>query len=506
MKSAQRLLEYAHSRGVRACFANPGTSEMHLVAALDAVPGIKPVLALFEGVATGAADGFGRMAQTPALTLLHLGPGLGNGLANLHNARRAHTPIVSLIGEHATFHLANDPPLASDIASIARPMSAWLKTVERPEALVTAGAEALDAAHRSGPAALILPADVAWSDVEPDAPAAAPQARETQSWIAHLDAAAKTLEPGALLFLGGRFLSAKACAAAQRIAAKTGAQVLAETFPARIERGAGRAAIQRLAYLSEMAAGTLANVKSIVLAGANYPVAFFALPGRPTKLAPEGAQITPFASPVDDIETALVALAEAVGAGREDAALKGEAPAAPDSGDAVDPMSLARALAATLPEGAIVSDEANTLGLFTYDTAANAAPHDWLTLTGGSIGQGLPVATGAAIACPGRRVIGLEADGSALYTIQSLWTQAREGLNVTNIILNNGAYAILKLEMMRAGINAQTHAAGELFDLRRPTIDFTQLAAGFGVPGERVLTQRDLTTALRRSFATPALR
>lgn len=502
MKAAQRLLEYAHSRGVRACFANPGTSEMHLVAALDAVPTIRPILALFEGVATGAADGFGRMAQSPALTLLHLGPGLGNGLANLHNARRAHTPIVSLIGEHATYHRANDPPLASDIASIAAPVSAWLRSVERPEDLLRDGADAIDAAKRLGPAALVLPADVAWSDVEPDSPRDRAVAEAVPTWAGDTEAAARALGPGALLFLGGRHLSDVACASAQAIAAKTGCKVLVETFPARIARGAGMPALSRLPYLSEMAADMLRDIHTIVLAGASAPVAFFALPGRPTRLAGDATNFVPLAAAIDDMEAALQALAQAIGAkvGLEPG---GDTPPAPDTGDAIDPMSLARAIAATLPENAIVSDESNTLGLFAFDACAGAAPHDWLTLTGGSIGQGLPLATGAAVACPERRVIALQADGSALYTLQALWTQAREGLNITNVILNNGAYAILKLEMMRAGINAQTHAASELFDLRRPSIDFVELAKGFGVPGQRVATQRDLVAALQRSFATP---
>ncbi|WP_395647326.1 acetolactate synthase large subunit [Terricaulis sp.] len=503
MKSAQRLLEYASSRGLNACFANPGTSEMHLVAALDAAPGIRPILAIFEGVATGAADGYGRIARTPALTLLHLGPGLGNGLANLHNAKRARTPIVSLIGDHATYHLANDPPLASDIVSIARPVSCWLRTVGRAEDLVAAGADAIDAAMAQGPAALILPADVAWSDGEPTPAANKRTQEDAPSWRGKVDDAARSLGAGAVLLLGGRYLSPRACAAAEAIAQKTGAKAIVETFPARIARGRGRAALSRLPYLSEVAAGTLSGVNAIVLAGAATPVAFFALPGRPTRLAPDDAQILPFATPTDDLDAALEALAEAVGARISQAQSAGDAPSAPDAGDAIDPVALARAVAATLPENAIVSDESNTLGLFTFDVCAGAAAHDWLTLTGGSIGQGLPVATGAAVAAPERRVVALQADGSALYTIQSLWTQAREGLNVTNVILNNGAYAILKLEMMRAGINAQTQAASDLFDLRRPTIDFVQVAAGFGVPGQRVNTQRDLTQALRRSFAQP---
>jgi acetolactate synthase-1/2/3 large subunit len=503
MKAAQRLLELAHARGVRACFANPGTSEMHLVAALDAVPGIKPILALFEGVATGAADGFGRMAQAPALTLLHLGPGLGNGLANLHNAKRAHTPIVSLIGEHATYHLHNDPPLASDIAALAAPVSKWLRTVDRSEGLVIAGAEAIDAARRDGPAALILPADIAWSDIEPAAPPPSSPARTRQAWEKNVDAAARALDARAVLFLGGRYLSARACELAHAISEKTGCKALVETFPARIARGAGVPVLSRLPYLSEMAASTLADRSTIILAGAAAPVAFFALPERPTRLSPDGASLVSFAAPTDDLEAALEALASVVAAKAAASSATSEKPLAPNAADAIDPMAVARAIAATLPENAIVSDESNTLGLFTFDTCAGAAPHDWLTLTGGSIGQGLPVATGAAAACPDRRVVALQADGSALYTIQALWTQARESLNITNVILNNGAYAILKLEMMRAGINAQTHAAGELFDLRRPTIDFVQVASGFGVPAQRIATQQALVAALRRSFAEP---
>lgn len=503
MKAAQRLLEHLAENGVSACFANPGTSEMHLVAALDAVPGIRPILCLFEGVATGAADGFGRMAQHPALTLLHLGPGLANGLANLHNAYRARTPVLSLIGEHATYHRDNDPPLASDIAALARPVSSWLKTVERVESLVIDGAEALRAALKAGPAALILPADVAWSDVEPARAAVADAPHVEPDWRRSLDRAAKALGPESVLMLGGRVLSARACSATQRIAEKTGAQAFVETFPTRIERGQGRAPLRRLPYLTEMATALLANAKTVILAGAREPIAFFALPGRATHLAPERASMVEFFPPFGDPTEALEALAEAVGAGGHFTATAEPVAGALDADARLDPLGLARALAAALPENAIVSDESNTMGVYAFDGAATAPPHDWLTLTGGSIGQGLPLATGVAAACRDRRAVALEADGSALYTIQALWTQAREGLNVTNIVLNNGAYAILKLEMMRAGIDAQTEAAAELFDLQRPSIDFTEIAAGFGLPAERVSNVRELVTALQRSFATP---
>ncbi|WP_395648006.1 acetolactate synthase large subunit [Terricaulis sp.] len=503
MRAAQRLLEYAAQEGVTACFANPGTSEMHLVAALDAVPQIRPILCLFEGVATGAADGFGRMAANPALTLLHLGPGLANGLANLHNAYRARTPILSLIGEHATFHRDNNPPLATDIEALARPVSAWLKTTTRAEAIVSDAALGLRAARRDGPASLILPADIAWSDIEPDTPGASADHSPAPDRHSKIDSAAQALGARTVVLLGGRRLSARACAAAQRIAEKTGAQVYVETFPTRIERGGGGAPLRRLPYLSEMASGLLANAETIILAGATKPVAFFALPGRPTELAPPEAALIELFPPFGDPTEVLEALAEAVGAGSRHILTAATTAGAVDSNAPLDASGLSAALAATLPEGAIVSDESNTLGLYAFDAAAGAPPHDWLTLTGGAIGQGLPLATGAAVACPNRRVVALQADGSALYTIQALWSQAREGLNVTNVILNNGAYAILKLEMMRAGINAQTEAAAALFDLQRPSIDFTEIAQGFGVPAQRVTTVDELSAALRRSFATP---
>ncbi|GAM96886.1 acetolactate synthase large subunit [alpha proteobacterium U9-1i] len=501
MKAAQSLLALAAREGVRACFANPGTSEMHLVAALDSAPDIRPVLCLFEGVATGAADGYGRMMQAPALTLLHLGPGLGNGLANLHNAYRARTPIVSLIGEHATYHRVNNPPLASDIASIARPMSGWLRTAESAAELLILTQEAIEAARQTGPATLILPADIAWSDEEPAAPA--PPLKQRESFDdGHLEEAARLLGPRTLLLLGGRFLSANACAAAQRIAAKTGALALIETFPVRVRREGLGASLKRLPYLSEMAAASLSHIDTVILAGAAYPVAFFALPGRPTRLAPDHARVLKLAAPGFNIERALTSIAALMHA-NIDLPRAGEAPVKPNGGGGIDPMTLAQSIAATLPDNAIVCDESNTAGLFCYEAAASAVAHDWLTLTGGAIGQGLPLATGAAIACPDRRVIALEADGSALYTIQALWTQARERLNITNVILNNGAYAILRLEMMRAGINELSEAAGALFDLKHPAIDFCALARGFGVPAERVETAAKLVAALERSFVTP---
>lgn len=504
MRAARHMMEYLARNGATACFANPGTSEMHLVSALDAAPGIRPVLCLFEGVATGAADGFGRMARRPALTLLHLGPGLGNGLANLHNAYRARTPILSLIGEHATYHRANNPPLASDIAALARPVSTWVETAEAATTLTTLAAKGFAVALDRGPAALILPADIGWSDEEPVTPAPVMPAPQNRSWTKIVDDAAKLLRAGkAVLLIGGRHVSARACRAARRIGERTSAKVFIETFPARIERGGDAPALMRLPYLTEMAVGVLADASAVITVGASAPIAFFALPNRATRLAPEDAPLLQYVEPGAEIEAALVALAETLGSDTPAVNHDQTAIGVPNADARLDALGLAQTLAATMPAHAIVSDESITLGLNAFDCAAGAPEHDWLSLTGGSIGQGLPLATGAAVACPERRVIALEGDGSALYTPQALWTQAREQLNVTNIILNNGAYAILNLEMMRTGVADIPNAARALFDLRRPAISFTQLAAGFGVPAQQVHTVHELAAALRRSFATP---
>ena len=508
METAVRMLETFAERGVDVCFANPGTSEMHLVAALDRVPGIRPVLGLFEGVVTGAADGYGRMRGAPALSLLHLGPGLSNGAANLHNAFRARTPIVSLIGDHATYHRKNDAPLQSDIEALARPVSRWFETAETPAQAIDLACRAVTAATRSGPAALIVPADVAWSDeVHSPVPAEA-GAPSTPSWDRRIDEIAAVLrQPGCALLLGGRRLGAEACAAASRISAATGALVMTETFPARVERGRGRAALPRIPYLIEMSAGILGAVGTVILAGTSAPVAFFALPGRPVRPTGDDTRFLTLVEPGEDPTSALIALAEVVaGPGGEPApgaAVLAPGLAAADRERALDADLLARVVAATLPEQAIVCDESISLGFYAYDFAAGSPPHDWLSLTGGAIGQGLPLATGAALACPGRRVIALQADGSALFTVQALWTQAREGLDVTNVILNNGAYAILELELARAGAPSGGAAARALFDLTRPAIDFTALAAGFGVPATRVRTAGELAAALDRANATP---
>ncbi len=504
MNGAQALLRTLTGGGVTACFANPGTSEMHFVAALDAVPELRGVLCLFEGVATGAADGYGRMTGRPAAALLHLGPGLGNGIANLHNARRAHTPLVAVVGDHATYHKRYDAPLESDIDALAGAVSSW---VRRPARAADVGADAADAiaAALTPPghvATLILPADTSWSDgAQPAAlPAVRPASPVADEAIQTAATALRGGEP-CLLLLGGAALRRPGLEAASRIAVAGHARLLGETFPPRVERGAGIPPLERLAYLTEFAAAQLAGVRHLILAGARSPVSFFAYPGKPSTPVPDGCEVHVLAEAGDDVPGALAALADLVAPDVKPAPQQPGQRGLPD-GD-LTAETAAAVIGALLPEGAIVCDEANTSGLWLPAATAGAPPHDWLALTGGAIGQGLPLATGAAVACPGRPVLCLEADGSAMYTISALWTHAREQLDVTTVIFSNRRYAILGMELDRVGATGGGAAARSLFDLSRPDIDFAALATGMGVPASRAMTTADLAAALRLALAEP---
>ncbi len=504
MNGAQALIRTLASSGVDVCFANPGTSEMHFVAALDAVPQMRGVLCLFEGVATGAADGYGRMAGGPAVALLHLGPGLANGLANLHNARRARTPLLTVVGDHATYHKRYDAPLESDIDALAGSVSAW---VRRPYRSADVAADAADAvaAARTPPgsiATLILPADVSWSEpADPAPPVPVRPAPLVPDQVT--DSVARTLRAGepCVLLLGGTGARRESLEAASRVAQATGARLLCETFPARLERGAGIPAVDRLAYLAEFAAAQLDGARHLILAGARAPVSFFAYPGKPCSLVPGGCEVHVLAEPGDDVPAALTALAATVAPDTKPLPAEARRPAVPD-GDLTG-ESAAAVIGALLPEGAVVCDEANTSGLWLPGTTAGAPPHDWLTLTGGAIGQGLPLATGAAVASPDRKVLALESDGSAMYTISALWTQARENLDVTTVIFSNRSYAILGMELSRVGAEASGDAARSLLDLSRPDLDFVALAAGLGVPATRARTASELASQLRQALADP---
>lgn len=502
MNGAESLLQTALRAGVEVCFANPGTTEMPLVAALDSVPGVRAVLGVFEGVCTGAADGYARMTGRPALTLLHLGPGFANGIANLHNARRAHSPIVNLVGDQASWHLAADAPLTSDIASLARTVG-WVREVPTARDVSAAMAEALEAAQ--GPpaqvATLVLPADAQWDEAKGPTPVAAtPEPRAPDE--GRLDEIVAATRNGATMILLGRDgLSEAGVRAAHRLAAATGWAVRVETFSARIERGAGLPAFPGLPYFPEQASEALAGLDQLVLAGARAPVAFFGYPGGRSALEPDGCSLLPLAELGDDTAAALDGLADVLGAAPARAVET--RPALEPAQGALDPASLGRTLAALQPEGAIVVDEAATTGTGYAPFAPSAARHTALGLTGGAIGQGLPCATGAAIACPDRPVIAFQADGSGLYTLQSLWTQARENLDVTTVICANRLYRILQVELARNGISEPGPNARSLTELSGPAIDWVAAAQAFGVPGERVESAETFADAFRRALAEP---
>jgi acetolactate synthase-1/2/3 large subunit len=505
VNGAQALIRTLVAAGVRTCFTNPGTSEMHFVAALDSVPEMRAVLTLFEGVATGAADGYARMSGVPGATLLHLGPGLGNGLANLHNARRARVPIVNIVGDHATYHTRYDAQLQSDIETVARNVSRWVRTSNATSELAADARAAITAAI--GPpgqvATLILPADVSWNDGAEPASAPEPAAPPRASTDV-VDEIAKLLRGrgAAAILLGGRALREAPLTRAARIAAATDARLLIEVFPTRLERGAGLPAGERLAYIPELAAVQLKGLKHLVLVDAKAPVSFFAYPGKNSDLVPDGCQVHELTGAGDDVEGSLEALEDAVGGSRAEPLRQAPSRPSPPTG-ALTGESVSQAIGALLPEGAIVSDESLTSGATLPASTAGAPHHDWLTLTGGAIGQGLPVAVGAALACPERPVFALQAEGSALYTIQSLWTMAREQLDVTVVILNNRSYAILNIELARVGAHAAGPTAKAQLELGRPDVDFVAIGNGLGVPSRRVASAEELMDALRDAIAEP---
>jgi acetolactate synthase I/II/III large subunit len=502
MNGAESLVRTLLTGGVDTCFTNPGTSEMHIVAALDGRPEMRCVLGLFEGVVTGAADGYARMSEKPACTLLHLGPGLANGLANLHNAKRAQVPIVSLVGQHATNHLRYDTPLASDIEAIARPYSAWLRTSRAAPELGRDTAEAIIAA-RTEPgriATLIVPADAAWS--EGGAVAGIPSLARTPVPAAEVvEHAAAMLRSGArtAILLGGKALYGQGLALAGRIATATGAKLLAPYPFTRIQRGAGLATVERIPYILEQAIELLKEFRQLILVGTIPPVAYFAHPTKASVITPSDCEIHALASPGQNYLAALEALAASFlphGAGTFTE--RAERPCLPTG--AITPAGIAATIGALLPGNAIVIDESMTSGRGIMPATRSVAPHDWLGNTGGSIGIALPLAVGAAVACPDRRVLCLSADGSSMYTLQGLWTIARESLSVTTIIFSNRVYGVLKREFANLGLGEPGPRALGLFEIGRPDLDWVSLAKGMGVPGARSDSLEAFAKMLRDSF------
>jgi acetolactate synthase I/II/III large subunit len=504
VNGAQALINTLVDGGIDVCFANPGTSEMHFVAALDTVPQMRGVLTLFEGVATGAADGYARIAGRPAAVLLHLGPGLGNGLANLHNARRARVPMVVVVGDHATYHKKYDAPLESDIDALAGSVSGWVHRTSDTADVASDAAKAItETLANNQISTLILPADTSWTDGAGLGEKSPRQPKPPDLDTDAVESAAAILRSGepAVILIGGDATHGAGLSAGARIAEATGTRWYCETFPTRLERGAGIPAVDRLPYFAEAMVAQLEGTKHLILAGAASPVSFFAYPGKPSDLVPEGCSVQVLAGPAG-AAAALAALADDIAPGTTAAVAALSRPQLPTG--ALTAVSVADVVAALMPENAIVVDESNTSSVPLTAATAGAPAHDWLTLTGGAIGYGIPAAVGAAVAAPNRPVLCLESDGSAMYTISGLWTQARENLDVTTVIYNNGAYDILRLELQRVGAGATPGPkALDLLDISRPTMDFVKIAEGMGVPARRARTAEEFADALRAAFVEP---
>jgi acetolactate synthase-1/2/3 large subunit len=503
MNGAESLLQTLVDCGVEVCFANPGTSEMHFVQALDRIPGMRAVLCLFEGVVTGAADGYARMAEKPAATLLHLGPGLANGLANLHNARKAPVPLLNIIGDHASTHRRFDAPLTSDVSALAHAVSHWVSTPSGARTLAADGARAVQAALAAPGqiASLIVPMDASWLPAERSAPPLPVAGPSTVSDTAIAQSVAALRSGNQVAFLlRGNVLRGAGLEALGRIAAATGALLFCDTFAPRLERGAGRVPVQRLPYRAAAALDLLKGVKTLILVNTQAPVAFFAYPDKPSELTPQGCEPLVLSHPHEDGTAAVLALAEALGARLPGEVSQRGAFDLPADGK-LTPEGIIQIVGRHLPENAIICDESITGSLAYYGLLDAAAPHDHLNLTGGAIGGGLPMATGAAVAAPDRKVIALEGDGSAMYTPQALWTHARENLDITTIVYANRSYKVLVDELQIIGAKETATTALSLLDLNHPTLNWVKLAEGMGVEAVRVDCTRSMNDALQSAIA-----
>ncbi|MGA0608169.1 acetolactate synthase large subunit [Phenylobacterium sp. VNQ135] len=502
MNGADALISTLAANEVTACFANPGTSEMQFVAALDGVPQMRAVLCLFEGVATGAADGYGRIADKPACTLLHLGPGYGNGVANLHNARRAFTPIVNVVGDHATYHRQYDAPLNSDIATLVKPNSIWVKSADSAAEVSALTAEAVAASYGppGGPVTLILPADSAWLETSGE-PAIAQKVTRPAPSGAAVDAAARAIKAAKkpIVLLGGQACREEALKEAARLEA-AGVTVYSDTFVPRQRRGAGVFLPKKMQYFGEMALQELEGVDLMVFVGTTTPVAFFAYPDRPSVLVPEGCETMTLAERGEDAVAGLGALADALGAPKDGPVQPLKIPEAAPSGG-LNAYYAGASIARHLPEDAVLCDDAVTSGTGVAIGTATARAHDVLALTGGAIGIGLPIAIGAAVAAPERKVVSLNGDGAAMYTVQALWTMAREKLDIAVVVFANHTYRILNVEMTRTGAGDAGPKASQLLDLSDPKIDWVSVAKGLGVPAVRCETAEDFDRAFADAMA-----
>jgi acetolactate synthase-1/2/3 large subunit len=489
MNGAESLVHTLLASGIDVCFANPGTSEMHFVAALDKVAGMRCILGMAEIVVTGCADGYGRMAGKPAVTLLHCGPGFANSIANVHNARRAHTPMVNLVGDQASYHRPFDPPLTADTESLARAVSDWVRVSASSETLGMDGAAAVQSA-KTAPgriATLIMPTDTAWGEGGkiaaplpiPERQAVMPETIRTIADVLRSD------EP-AILILAGQALLEAGLVAANRVAYASGAKLLTSSHVSRMVRGRGRVPVDRIPFSVDSALKLFAGTKHVILVGATPPTAFFAYPGKPSLISPPDSITHVLAGPEQDAATALEWLADELGSPKDlPIPACGSQPRIEHG--KFNPEAFGATLAALMPENCIIAEDAVTSGRALFPPTFAAPPHDWLQITGGAIGHGFPCATGAAVACPDRKVICLQADGAGMYSLQSLWTQAREKLDIINVVFANRVYKILHGELLSAGAKPGP-ASTKLFDLARPELDWVKLAGGMGVEAMRVET------------------
>jgi acetolactate synthase I/II/III large subunit len=504
MNGAESLVKTMLASGVDTCFANPGTSEMHFVAALDTHPDMRCILCLFEGGTSGAADGYFRMKRKPAATMLHLAPGFGNAFSNLHNARKAGSGVVNVMGEHATYHLKYNSPLRGDTDGISRAISHWTRTSESAADVARDGAAAIRAARSNDGqiATLILPANTAWGEGS-DAKTAAPPPALHRPDAARLDAAAAMLRrPDTAFLVGGTALFGASRVLASQIAQSAGCRLIAPLFTPRMERGAGSLPIEQLFYMIEANMEMLTGLKHMVCCGAEPPVNFFAYPGKTSTPEPPDCQMLDLCAPTMDVTYCLEELADRLDARRETVApVSLDLPEMPDG--PLTPASAGAVIARLMPEDAIIVNESVTSGAPIFAATASARQHDWLPTMGGAIGQCLPAATGAAVACPDRKVLALSGDGSAMYTLQSLWTMARERLDVTVIIFANRGYQILWGELKNLGVDHVGRNAAAMFDVEDPTLDWVALAKGHGVEGARATTPAEFAAALQDGLDRP---
>jgi acetolactate synthase-1/2/3 large subunit len=507
MNGAQSLFKALTDAGLDTCFANPGTSEMQLVYEMGKSDAVRPILCLQENVVTGAADGYARMAGKPAFTLLHVGSGFANGMANLHNAGRANTPVVNIVGANASYHQPNFPEhemVGGKITDLARSVSHWTREAKSASELALLGAEAARTAMMGSGriCTLVAPTNCHW-DPAPgapviDAPIATPRVSSET-----IEAALALLRNGRKtgLLLGAHALRNENLELAGQIAAGTGAQLLAETFPARLARGEGRVQVQLVPYFLEMAQQFFADYEQVILVGAMPPVSTFAYRNSAMHKVPESCEVWTLASPDHAVDSALADLAAALGEVSGEVIRSQRVEPSPPAGE-LTPAAIGKSVSLLLPEGAIMVDEAATAGMELYVETAGARRHEYLyAIPGAAIGGGLPVALGAAIACPDNKVVALQADGSGMYTNQALWSMARENCDVTIVVLKNDAYAVLNVELARVREDEATPKMLAMLDIDNPSIDWVSIARGMGVKAVAARTAEEFQQAFEQAMA-----